>query len=348
MLGLERKRSERSRRPFVLMLLRCHKLMANGNGQGALQGIVRTLQDCTRETDIKGWYDPGTTMGVIFTEIGDAPVKVVTEALSKKVTQALCAALGTQDIDNASLSFHVYPEDVDRQDPPPPVDPALYPDVEHNSAAQQRRLALKRAMDIGSSLFGLVLCGPIFVLLAAIIKLTSKGPVLFRQQRIGQYGRPFTFLKFRSMYVNNDHAIHKDYVTQLILAKGKAASGSNGPVTYKLTGDPRITRIGKILRRTSLDELPQLINVLKGDMSLVGPRPPILYEFAAYEPWHKNRLLAVKPGITGLWQVAGRSRVTFDEMVRLDLRYATSWSLWLDLVILAQTPRAVVTGQGAY
>jgi lipopolysaccharide/colanic/teichoic acid biosynthesis glycosyltransferase len=119
-------------------------------------------------------------------------------------------------------------------------------------------------------------------------------------------------------------------------------------VGYKLTGDRRITRIGRILRRTSLDELPQLINVLKGDMSLVGPRPPISYEFAAYEPWHKNRLLAVKPGITGLWQVAGRSRVTFDEMVRLDLRYATSWSLWLDLVILAQTPRAVVTGQGAY
>ena len=117
---------------------------------------------------------------------------------------------------------------------------------------------------------------------------------------------------------------------------------------YKLTNDPRITNVGRFLRRTSLDELPQLFNVLTGQMSLVGPRPPIPYEFAAYASWHKNRLIMVKPGITGLWQVAGRSRVTFDEMVRLDLRYAASWTPLLDLVILLQTPRAVITGQGAY
>ncbi len=122
----------------------------------------------------------------------------------------------------------------------------------------------------------------------------------------------------------------------------------NGQTTFKLTRDPRVTPIGRFLRRTSLDELPQFFNVLLGEMSLVGPRPPIAYEFEAYDIWHKRRLLAVKPGITGLWQVKGRSRVTFDEMVRLDLRYASSWSLWLDIKILLETPRAVIGGVGAF
>ncbi len=148
------------------------------------------------------------------------------------------------------------------------------------------------------------------------------------------------------MYQNNDHTIHREYVTKLIAARSE--SGAKAAPVYKLTSDPRVTRIGKFLRRSSLDELPQLFNVLKGDMSLVGPRPPIPYELAAYATWHKSRLAVVKPGITGLWQVAGRSRVTFDEMVRLDLRYAASWSLRLDFIILLQTPRAVITGQGAY
>lgn len=348
MLGLERKRSERSCRRFVLMLLKPSRLHGEGDSRWRLNRIFRTLRSSTRETDITGWYEYEATIGVIFTEIGDGPVGSAIEALSNRVTQALCEALSTEMIDPSALSFHVYPEDTN-QDPPPPVDPMLYRDIDQNAATRPASRVLKRTMDVVGSLLGLIVCAPIFVVLAAIIRLTSKGPMLFRQQRIGQYGRPFTFLKFRSMYVNNDHSIHKAYVTELISAKQKTtASRPSGQVTYKLTGDPRITRIGRFLRRTSLDELPQLVNVLKGDMSLVGPRPPIVYEFAAYEPWHKSRLVAVKPGITGLWQVAGRSRVSFDEMVRLDLRYATGWSLWLDLSILAQTPRAVITGQGAY
>ena len=117
---------------------------------------------------------------------------------------------------------------------------------------------------------------------------------------------------------------------------------------YKLTNDPRVTRVGRFLRRTSLDELPQFINVLKGEMSLVGPRPPIPYEVDAYQTWHRGRILEAKPGITGLWQVNGRSRLAFDDMVRLDLRYARSWCLWLDIKILLQTPKAVVLGEGAY
>jgi lipopolysaccharide/colanic/teichoic acid biosynthesis glycosyltransferase len=171
---------------------------------------------------------------------------------------------------------------------------------------------------------------------------------LFQQKRIGQLGTPFTFLKFRSMYTNNDSSEHKEYVRQLIAgqAEKKAANGS-GEGVFKLTNDPRITPVGRILRRSSLDELPQLINVLRGEMSLVGPRPPVPYEVEAYATWHRRRLLEAKPGITGLWQVEGRSRVEFDDMVRLDLRYARDCSPLLDLKILLQTPKAVMSGDGA-
>jgi lipopolysaccharide/colanic/teichoic acid biosynthesis glycosyltransferase len=173
--------------------------------------------------------------------------------------------------------------------------------------------------------------------------------VLFRQQRIGQYGQLFTFLKFRSMYVDNDHLVHQRFVTQLISSEVKDLSTcKDGDGVYKLKDDKRITRMGKLLRRTSLDELPQLLNVLKGEMSLVGPRPAIPYELAAYQTWHRRRVLESKPGITGVWQVTGRSRVKFDEMVRMDLRYAMAWSPWLDVKILLRTPLAVIRGSGAY
>jgi lipopolysaccharide/colanic/teichoic acid biosynthesis glycosyltransferase len=151
------------------------------------------------------------------------------------------------------------------------------------------------------------------------------------------------------MYVNNDARIHRDYVQKLISGRAeKKSDNGTGEGVYKLTNDPRITKIGGFLRRTSLDELPQLFNVLVGDMSLVGPRPAIPYEVEQYEIWHRRRVLEAKPGITGLWQVNGRSRVEFDEMVRLDVRYAMSKSLWLDVKILLRTPHAVLMGDGAY
>jgi lipopolysaccharide/colanic/teichoic acid biosynthesis glycosyltransferase len=153
------------------------------------------------------------------------------------------------------------------------------------------------------------------------------------------------------MRVNNDHSVHREYVTQLIAGeavKHAIADAKEDDKIYKLTNDSRITPLGMLLRRSSVDELPQLINVLRGDMSLVGPRPAIPYEVAAYQTWHRRRVLEVKPGITGLWQVNGRSRLTFDEMVRLDLRYAKTWSPWLDLKIIWHTPRAVVSGDGAF
>jgi lipopolysaccharide/colanic/teichoic acid biosynthesis glycosyltransferase len=195
----------------------------------------------------------------------------------------------------------------------------------------------------------LLLFAPLLLGIALAIKVTSKGPVFFRQKRVGQHGEQFVFLKFRSMHVNNDSGVHKEYVRQLIAGRAQRhPSNGNGKGVYKLTKDTRITRIGAFLRRTSLDELPQFINVLRGEMSLVGPRPAIAYEVEAYDIWHRRRVLEAKPGITGLWQVNGRSRVKFDDMVRLDLRYAKTWSPWMDLKILLRTPVAVVFGDGAY
>ena len=345
-LALERQRAERSHRSFVLMLLKSPDFFGENASSQALDQTLMTLSVSTRETDIIGWYELGSTIGVIFTEIGTQPKEAARECLSRKMEAALRDAMGNQAFEQSTLTFHVYPEDPHSGGGPQSLDSALYPDVTYDMASKKSKLRLKRAVDILGSLFAIILCAPLLLLISLAVKLTSKGPVLFRQQRIGQSGKPFTFLKFRSMYQNNDHTIHREYVTKLISARAETTSKTT--TVYKLTSDPRITKIGGLLRRTSLDELPQLFNVLKGEMSLVGPRPPIPYELAAYAPWHRRRLMVVKPGITGLWQVAGRSRVTFDEMVRLDLRYAASWSLWLDLVILLQTPRAVITGHGAY
>jgi lipopolysaccharide/colanic/teichoic acid biosynthesis glycosyltransferase len=183
---------------------------------------------------------------------------------------------------------------------------------------------------------------------ALTIALTSKGPVLFRQQRLGEGGVPFVFYKFRSMRSEVDDRIHRDYVSNLI--DGNLESVNQGKAArplYKMVADPRVTPIGRIIRRTSIDELPQLLNVLKGEMSLVGPRPPIPYEVERYQPWHLQRILGIKPGITGLWQVQGRSRTCFDDMVRLDLQYIRRCSLALDIKILLKTVYVVLKCDGA-
>lgn len=220
----------------------------------------------------------------------------------------------------------------------PPVDRLLFPDL----AVPRPGERLKRALDVAGSCLLLAAAAPLFGLIAALVRLTSRGPVLFRQVRVGHLGRPFVMLKFRTMYAGTDETPHRQYVRRLIREGQAAARG-----LYKLPSDPRVTPLGRLLRKTSLDELPQLWNVLRGDMSLVGPRPPLPYELAEYEPWHRRRVLEARPGLTGLWQVRGRSRTTFDEMVRLDLRYARTRSLWTDLRILLATPGAVLSGKGA-
>lgn len=207
---------------------------------------------------------------------------------------------------------------------------------------------LKRIIDIIGSICAIILLSPAMVFIAIVIKFTSQGPVLFKQKRVGFRGKPFTFLKFRSMRTDTDDRIHQEYVRKLIEGKNDEINlGTKERPLYKITKDPRITRVGNFLRKTSLDELPQLFNVLEGSMSLVGPRPPIPYEVEVYQNWHFRRILEVKPGITGLWQVYGRSSTTFDEMVRLDLQYVRKRSIPLDIKILLQTFNAVFNTKGA-
>lgn len=207
-----------------------------------------------------------------------------------------------------------------------------------------RRLS-KRVFDTVAASLILAILSPLLVLISALIKLDSPGPVLFRQRRIGENGCPFTMLKFRSMRVEADPDVHKAHVQHLI-KQNLALDEAGGQDSLKMKDDPRVTRLGGFIRKTSLDELPQLINVLRGEMSLVGPRPPLPYEVELYEEWHKRRLEAL-PGISGLWQVKGRNRVSFDEMVRMDVYYIEHQSFWLDLKILLLTPWATFSGQGA-
>jgi lipopolysaccharide/colanic/teichoic acid biosynthesis glycosyltransferase len=226
---------------------------------------------------------------------------------------------------------------------------------------RQRRLYFlcKRVLDILVAGSLLIILSPLMLLIAVLVRLESPGPAIFRQERVGLKQRTngrretgeitlFSLLKFRTMHKDARSDIHRAYMKAFIHndRKGMATlQGEDTPVR-KLVHDPRVTRLGRFLRKGSLDELPQLWNVLKGDMSLVGPRPPIPYEVEEYEPWHRRRLGA-KPGLTGPWQVSSRSSSDFDQMVRWDIWYIENQSLWLDFMILLQTPRVVLSGRGA-
>ncbi|HVU46949.1 MAG TPA: sugar transferase [Terracidiphilus sp.] len=349
MIAIERKRTERSKAPFLLMLLEICNNESPANNAKTLEVIVAALMASSRDTDIIGWYKDRAMVGVMFTGLLGSDRDSIANMIVSRVSMTLEDQLSSETFRQISISFHFFPDDWDHDKPGRLSNPALYPDLLSHNKGRRPLLAVKRTIDIVGSVMMLILCAPVFIVIALAVKATSAGPVFFRQRRVGQYGRSFTFLKFRSMYMNNDSSVHKEFVTKLIASRGdgETANGNRENV-YKITNDKRITPLGKFLRRTSLDELPQFLNVLWGDMSLVGPRPPIPYELAAYQTWHRRRLLDVKPGITGLWQVTGRSTVKFDEMVRLDLRYAMSWSPWLDIRILIRTPLAVIKGSGAY
>ena len=347
-IAIERKRTERSKSPFVLMLLEVTNPQNEERSKKALEAITGALITSCRDTDLVGWYKEHAIIGAMFTGLVGNDKNSILSAILSRVSETLRNELTFEQFSQISISFHIFPDDWEDDKPGRPSNSALYPDLTNHNSRRKSLLVLKRSIDILGSAAITTLCLPLFVSIAIAVRLSSRGPILFRQQRVGQFGQIFTFLKFRSMVVDNDHSVHKEYVTKMIAEGTDVEPKARGKQVYKLTNDKRVTPIGRFLRRTSLDELPQLINVLKGDMSLVGPRPPIPYELAAYQTWHRRRVLEVKPGITGLWQVTGRSRVKFDEMVRLDLRYATSWSPWLDLKILVMTPLAVIKGSGAY
>jgi lipopolysaccharide/colanic/teichoic acid biosynthesis glycosyltransferase len=349
MIAIERKRTERTKAPFLLMLIELDINASKPKRGSTFDSVTSALLSTSRDTDVVGWYKDRVTLGAIYTGLTGGEKRTVLDAFLLKVNNTLRLQLTEEQFEQIRISFHYFPDDWDHGKPGRPSNATLYPDLESQDQTRQLPLIIKRIIDVLCSLILLIVLSPLFLIIALAVKLTSEGPILFRQQRVGRYGKIFTFLKFRSMYVNNDAKIHEEYVSHLIADQAEHHKSSDLKAgVYKIVNDSRITKVGKFLRRTSLDELPQFLNVLCGDMSLVGPRPPIPYELAAYQIWHRRRVLAVKPGITGLWQVTGRSTVKFDEMVRLDLRYASTWSPWLDFKILLRTPLAVIKGAGAY
>jgi lipopolysaccharide/colanic/teichoic acid biosynthesis glycosyltransferase len=340
MLRFERRRTERSGKQFMLVLISSEDFHGESSGM-LISHLASAISSTTRETDVLGWYESGVTLGLLMTEIGE-PKPMTVDIIAQKVQRAIQNEVTIEEFRAISFQFRLFPQEVERSSSNDD-NYIHFPDItRQNMSKHKGEPVLKRTVDIIGSLTALLLFMPIFLIVAVLVKLTSRGPTLFCQKRVGLYGKEFQFYKFRTMYTDNDPEIHQEYVAKLIAGDISRSTG-----IYKLVNDPRITPLGRFLRKTSLDELPQFFNVLKNDMSLVGPRPPLPYEFERYQTWHKRRVLELKPGLTGLWQVEGRSRTTFDEMVRMDLRYAFQQSFWFDLKILLQTPSAMFSGRGA-
>jgi len=305
----------------------------------------------TRDNEISSYLDPEYVLGKISSLdeiIGDyeidellLPLSLVENRQSFEIVSK-CTRTGLP-VRLISDMFEVLAPDASAEH----VD-ALPPSGFGEPALKGLGLVAKRAMDLAIAISVVVIFAPLFLLIALLIKMFSPGPVLFKQIRAGKDGKPFTFYKFRTMRHDTDDTLHREYAANFIGGKElRLKDEISERKIYKMPNDPRVTPIGRILRRTSLDELPQIFNVIKGEMSLVGPRPPIAYELSIYKDWHKRRLKA-KPGITGLWQVSGRSSVPFHDMVLLDLYYINRWSLRMDIEILLRTIPVVLLGKGAY
>ena len=211
-------------------------------------------------------------------------------------------------------------------------------------SVRAKTLLLKRAPDLLLASLVLIVFSSLLFLIMLAIKIGSSGPVFYKQIRLGKGGKPFRFYKFRSMYVNADDAEHRSYVRNLIKAGSPYDVDENGKPLFKICDDGRVTRVGKLIRKYNLDEFPQLFNILRGEMSLVGPRPPLPCEYKDYRNWHRKRLDGI-PGITGLWQVSGKNRIPFEEMVKLDIHYLKNWSLWLDIKIILRTMPVMLKGE---
>ncbi len=351
-LALEKRRCERSRDSVLLMRANLKAFGDVSDRHKMAAHLVHIFSRATRETDIKGWYVSGAVVGIMFTRLMEQGKnrKATVQLIINKCSDSLRVSSDLERLSKVHISWQVYPEEFLEATTDPRSGGKSGAGRGETSKKGRLPLWTKRFIDIVGSLTAMILLSPVFLVIAALVKMDSEGPAFFRQERIGLGGRTFVFFKFRSMHVNNDQGIHKAYVTGLIRAcRGNRADGEKAPRdTYKIKDDPRVTSLGKVLRKTSLDELPQFINVLKGDMSLVGPRPPIPYECQNYDVWHRRRVMEMKPGITGLWQVEGRSALPFDEAVRMDIRYVREWSLWMDLMIIFKTPLVVLTCKGAY
>ena len=321
--------------------------------QKIAKSMMEMLSSVIRDTDVKGWRVDDLVIGIMFTKMTS---KEVTSPFAprhfvNRCLERLSSYLGVERFSRIEVSWQVFPEELAKPSAGEgPRHKTIFPAAMKKKAEQREGLTAKRLIDVIGSVIAIVVFSPVLAGIAMWVKMSSRGPVLFRQERIGLGGKTFMLMKFRTMFANNDPTIHKEFVRNLISVgnDGDRAAGAGLDGTYKIKSDPRVTPVGRILRKTSLDELPQFMNVLKGDMSLVGPRPPIMYEYEEYDLWHRHRVLDIKPGITGLWQVAGRSVTTFDEMVRMDIKYIREWSLWLDIQIILKTPLVMLKGNGAY
>lgn len=337
-LAHELARADRHGYQFSIIVF---QLGTGGDNSELVEDLAKLVKSRVRLSDEIGWYAE-RELGVILTGTPTGGAWKFIGEIAKRINLATS---------HLTLKVYTYPSRWISEEEQnhflsknnPPTEEGRFDSKEVETFFACPMSIWKRLIDIVGSVIALIVLSPGILLIALGIKLSSPGPVIFKQERLGLMERRFNFLKFRSMCVNQEADLHRRYVEQFI----KNGSAYEGQV-YKIRDDPRVTSIGKFLRKTSLDELPQLINVLKGEMSLVGPRPPLPYECVYYDCWHTRRVLHVKPGITGLWQVKGRSRTTFDDMVRLDLKYSREWSLWLDFKILLQTPLAVLSGKGAY
>ena len=335
-LRRERSRTDRSKAPLSIALFDFSD--RNGNALPDMRALLEFLRDAKRETDIVGYLDENL-IAILLPDTDEHGAR----RLAQKVMN------GSDNLPFSTIT-RTYPDQLFESltsESQPLLD--FYPFVlDESNQRGETEYALKRTLDVIGAVAAIVLLSPLMLLTALAISLTSKGPVIFRQIRLGRAGTPFVFYKFRSMFCNNDDRIHRQYVASLIDGdlQGINQGDARKPL-YKMKSDPRVTAIGKVIRKTSIDELPQLFNVLKGDMSLVGPRPALPYEVERYQPWHLRRILETRPGITGLWQVEGRSKTSFDDMVRLDLRYIRSCSLLLDLKILLKTIKVVLRCDGA-
>jgi len=334
-VDIEKRRTDRSKSPLTLVVFEVER-----TGERMLKTVDRlltVLQINKRETDVLG-YLGGNRIALLLVETGADGAEGFIRSIESRTGQLTYSVASVTYPNELFDNLLAGRPAIARKSPL-----ALHESVKHGHFSR----ASKRALDILGSLALLTALSPLIGLTAMAVKMSSPGPVIYTQTRLGKRGVPFTFYKFRSMIVNNDDRAHREYVQSLIQGKLEAVNqGDAERPLYKMKGDPRITRVGHFLRKSSIDELPQLINVLKGDMSLVGPRPPIPYETERYDSWHLRRILDVSPGITGLWQVEGRNRVSFDEMVRLDLRYVRDWSIWLDIKILFKTVFAVLRFDG--
>ncbi len=333
MVQREKRRTDRSHSALSLALL-----TIDANGGSTLQDMLEKVSTMVRETDYLAATDD-QCIAVLLPDTGEAGLRSFLDkaALSR----------GSQ---SAHANGATYPDAAfdrlvaERLGTPRSRHAA---DADERSLLRSHGYPAKRALDMLGALTALVLLSPLMLITALLIKLTSSGPAVFRQTRIGQGGTPFVMYKFRSMRTDIDDRAHREFVAKLIDGKTPAAGNGAPAGAFKMKADPRVTAIGRFIRKTSIDELPQFYNVLIGDMSLVGPRPPVPYEAEKYKAWHRRRVFELKPGLTGIWQVEGRSRVSFDDMVRMDLRYLQHCSLRFDLTILLRTVLVVLTCEGA-